>query len=47
MIDCFGKTLKSEGFMALYKGFLPTWSRLGPRGVIIFMTMEFLKKNFD
>lgn len=29
-IDCLRKTVSNEGFLALYKGFLPIWMRLGP-----------------
>ena len=27
-VDCLIKTVRSEGFWALYKGFLPIWSRM-------------------
>jgi solute carrier family 25 uncoupling protein 8/9 len=47
MVDCFAQTLKKEGPFAMMKGFLPCWARIGPRGVIIFMTMEQLKKFAD
>jgi hypothetical protein len=47
MIDCFAQTIKKEGPFALMKGFLPCWARIGPRGVIIFMTMEQVKKWTD
>eukprot|EP00730_Choanoeca_flexa_P009719 TRINITY_DN12981_c0_g1_i1.p1 TRINITY_DN12981_c0_g1~~TRINITY_DN12981_c0_g1_i1.p1 ORF type:complete len:297 (+),score=33.16 TRINITY_DN12981_c0_g1_i1:138-1028(+) len=46
MLDCFVKTMRQEGFFALYKGFFPNWGRLGPRGVICFVTMEYLNKMF-
>jgi len=47
MIDCFAKTINHEGVSALWKGFIPAWSRVGPRVVIIFVVMEKLKKMFD
>lgn len=46
MIDCFGKMIKQEGVLSLWKGFFPNWGRLGPRGVICFVTMETLNNNF-
>ncbi|XP_014235661.1 mitochondrial uncoupling protein Bmcp [Trichogramma pretiosum] len=42
-IDCFVKTFKYEGFLALYKGFLPTWLRMGPWNIIFFICYEQLK----
>ncbi|XP_046362660.1 kidney mitochondrial carrier protein 1-like [Haliotis rufescens] len=44
--DCFVQTVKTEGIMALYKGFIPTWVRLGPWNIIFFMTYEHLKKSY-
>ena len=29
-IDCLVKTVRTEGVLALWKGFLPCWGRLGP-----------------
>lgn len=46
MLDCFRKSVASEGVLSLWKGFLPNWGRLGPRGVICFVTMEQLNKTF-
>ncbi|KAK4412367.1 Mitochondrial uncoupling protein 2 [Sesamum alatum] len=43
-IDCFFKTLKTEGFFAFYKGFFPNFVRLGAWNVIMFLTFEQLKK---
>ncbi|XP_065879906.1 mitochondrial uncoupling protein 2 [Euphorbia lathyris] len=45
-LDCFIKTLKSEGFFAFYKGFLPNFGRLGSWNVIMFLTLEQVKKIF-
>ncbi|KAJ6997601.1 mitochondrial uncoupling protein 5-like [Populus alba x Populus x berolinensis] len=39
-IDCAMKTVKAEGIMALYKGFIPTISRQGPFTVVLFVTLE-------
>ncbi|XP_010504203.1 PREDICTED: mitochondrial uncoupling protein 1 [Camelina sativa] len=43
-IDCFIKTLKSDGPMAFYKGFIPNFGRLGSWNVIMFLTLEQAKK---
>ncbi|XP_074290184.1 mitochondrial uncoupling protein 2-like [Silene latifolia] len=45
-IDCFIKTLKNEGPLAFYKGFLPNFGRLGSWNVIMFLTLEQVKKIF-
>ncbi|EXC01504.1 Mitochondrial uncoupling protein 2 [Morus notabilis] len=39
-LECFIKTLKTEGFFAFYKGFLPNVGRLGSWNVIMFLTLE-------
>ncbi|PKU65971.1 mitochondrial uncoupling protein 5-like [Dendrobium catenatum] len=39
-IDCVVKTVKAEGPMALYKGFIPTVSRQGPFTIVLFVTLE-------
>jgi len=44
MIDCFQKTIEKEGVRALYKGFLPTWARLGPWQLTFWVTFEQLRK---
>lgn len=45
-LDCVLQTVKTEGIMALYKGFIPNWLRLGPWNIIFFMTYEQLKKTY-
>ncbi|EFX82458.1 mitochondrial uncoupling protein Bmcp-like [Daphnia pulex] len=45
-LDCFVQTVRHEGIMALYRGFIPTWLRMGPWNVIFFITYEQLKKLY-
>mmetsp|Transcript_13697 Transcript_13697/g.43786 ORF Transcript_13697/g.43786 Transcript_13697/m.43786 type:complete len:306 (-) Transcript_13697:383-1300(-) len=46
MVDCLLKTARSEGVRSLYKGFLPTWIRIGPWAMIMFMSFEQYRKFF-
>ena len=39
-IHCASVTLKQEGLMAFYRGFIPNWLRLGPWNIVFFMTLE-------
>ncbi|KAJ0791746.1 putative mitochondrial carrier domain superfamily [Helianthus annuus] len=39
-IDCFVKTLRNDGPLAFYKGFIPNFGRLGSWNVIMFLTLE-------
>lgn len=41
--DCLVKTVKIEGFRALWKGFLPTWARLGPWQFVFWVSYENLR----
>ncbi|KAI3672568.1 hypothetical protein L6452_38659 [Arctium lappa] len=43
-VDCALKTVTAEGPMALYKGFIPTISRQGPFTVVLFVTLEQVRK---
>ncbi|KAK4393973.1 Mitochondrial uncoupling protein 5 [Sesamum angolense] len=45
-VDCAMKTIKAEGPMALYKGFIPTISRQGPFTIVLFVTLEQVRKLF-
>lgn len=40
------QTVRHEGFSALYRGFLPTWLRMGPWNIIFFISYEKLKKIY-
>jgi len=43
-VDCFMKTLASDGPLAFYKGFGPNFARLGSWNVCMFLTLEQIKK---
>ncbi|XAR65217.1 hypothetical protein NMG60_11009258 [Bertholletia excelsa] len=38
--DCLVKTIKVEGLRALWKGFFPTWTRLGPWQFVFWVSYE-------
>ena len=42
-IHCCLHTVRKEGFGALYKGFLPSFTRMGPWNIIFFVVYEQLK----
>ena len=43
-LDCFTKTLRHEGPMAFYKGVLPQFLRITCWNIVMFVTLERLKK---
>ncbi|VVC96833.1 unnamed protein product, partial [Leptidea sinapis] len=40
MIDCLQQSVRNEGLLSLYKGFLPLWMRLGPWALINWIAFE-------
>ena len=42
--DCLIKTVKVEGLSALWKGFFPTWARLGPWQFVFWVSYEKLRQ---
>ncbi|ESW16192.1 hypothetical protein PHAVU_007G136400 [Phaseolus vulgaris] len=42
--DCLVKTVKVEGTRALWKGFFPTWARLGPWQFVFWVSYEKFRK---
>lgn len=42
--DCLAKTVKIEGLTALWKGFFPTWARLGPWQFVFWVSYEKFRK---
>ena len=47
MLDCFFKSVRTEGILSLWKGFFPSYARIGPRVVIIFVLLEKMRETFD
>lgn len=43
--DCFMQTVKGEGFMALYKGFIPCWMRMAPWSLTFWLSFEQIRKH--
>jgi solute carrier family 25 uncoupling protein 27 len=41
--DCFKQAYRGEGPRGLYKGFLPTWARLGPWQLVFWLSYEKLR----
>lgn len=46
-LDCILTTLRTEGFLALYRGFIPNFVRLCPWNIVFFMSYEQYKKLGD
>ncbi|NXB43386.1 UCP4 protein, partial [Leucopsar rothschildi] len=42
--DCLIQTVQGEGFMSLYKGFIPTWMRMAPWSLVFWLTYEQIRK---
>lgn len=45
-LHCALVTVRSEGLGALYKGFVPSFTRMGPWNIIFFLVYEQMKKTF-
>lgn len=45
-IDCFAKTFKNDGLAAFYKGFIANFCRVGSWNVIMFLTLEQVRRFF-
>ncbi|CAL1544678.1 unnamed protein product [Lymnaea stagnalis] len=43
-VDCLVKTVRLEGFFALYKGFLPIWARMAPWSLVFWLSYEEVRK---
>ncbi|XP_064547102.1 mitochondrial uncoupling protein 4 [Drosophila montana] len=43
-LDCLRQTVAKEGFVALYKGFLPCWIRMAPWSLTFWLSFEQIRK---
>ncbi|XP_029451923.1 mitochondrial uncoupling protein 4 isoform X2 [Rhinatrema bivittatum] len=43
-IDCTMQAIRGEGFMSLYKGFIPTWMRMAPWSLVFWLTYEQIRR---
>ena len=43
MLDCFAKTVRNDGILALYGGFSSNFARLGAWNSAMFVTAEYVK----
>merc|ERR1711953_688333 len=41
-LDCLKKTIQMDGFMSLWRGFIPIWARFAPMATGQLLTLEFL-----
>jgi hypothetical protein len=41
------QSMKNEGPMFMFKGWVPAWTRLQPTTILIFLTLEQLKNGVD
>ena len=46
MLDCFKQTYQKEGVFAFYKGFMPNFARLGSWNVVMFLSLEKVRKLY-
>nr|XP_006625823.1 PREDICTED: mitochondrial uncoupling protein 4 isoform X1 [Lepisosteus oculatus] len=42
--DCLIQSVKGEGFISLYKGFIPTWMRMAPWSLTFWLTFEQIRR---
>ena len=43
-VDCVVKTVKADGVLSLWRGFVPIWGRFAPQATLQLLTIEFLYK---
>ncbi|KAL3787485.1 hypothetical protein HJC23_001135 [Cyclotella cryptica] len=46
MTDCFVKTVREEGPLSLWRGFIPIWARFAPMATMQLLSIEFLYASF-
>ncbi|KFP26050.1 Mitochondrial uncoupling protein 4 [Colius striatus] len=43
-MDCLIQTVQGEGFLSLYKGFIPTWMRMAPWSLVFWLSYEQIRR---
>ena len=46
LTDCAVKTVKQDGFLSLWRGFVPIWARFAPQATLQLLTLEALYRQF-
>lgn len=46
-LDCAAKTIKNDGVLSLWRGFIPIWARFAPTATIQLLTIETLYGAFN
>lgn len=44
--DCFLKTVRNDGVLSLWRGFIPIWARFAPQATLQLLTIDFLYTVF-
>ena len=44
--DCFMKTVRNDGVLSLWRGFIPIWARFAPQATLQLLTIDFLYTVF-
>ncbi|KAJ7870862.1 hypothetical protein B0H13DRAFT_2061468 [Mycena leptocephala] len=47
MLSVIHMSFQTEGAMFMFKGWVPTWTRLQPTTILIFLMLEQLKNGVD
>jgi Mitochondrial carrier protein len=45
-MDCLAKTVKEDGVLSLWRGFIPIWARFAPQATLQLLTIEALYTVF-
>jgi len=45
-VDCLVKTVKQDGVLSLWRGFIPIWARFAPQATLQLLTIEVLYDTF-
>lgn len=45
-VDCVVKTIKADGPLSLWRGFVPIWARFAPQATLQLLTIEYLYRSF-